>query len=170
LPADPQNGAAPPFEQLPGIAAALNGVRLVDGRAALEVLLENTRGLAHDASEDEAVFVHLLSVLRGAPVAPDASPTPDDAPSISGSSLGRVGPVKSVAWSPDGKRIVVASQDNAAQIWNVDGSGEPLVFKGHQGVVNSAAWSPDGGHIVTASEDTTARIWSVDEMTRGPEP
>src|SRR5262249_7609166 len=72
------------------------------------------------------------------------------------------GEVMTAVWSPDGKRVVTASWDKTARVWNADGSGEPLVLKGHEGRVNSAAWSPDGRRIVTASEDKTARVWNAD--------
>ncbi|MGK3987685.1 protein kinase [Sorangium sp. So ce136] len=65
-------------------------------------------------------------------------------------------------YSPDGKRIVTASWDRAARVWGADGTGEPLVLRGHEDRVNSAAFSPDGERVVTASWDRTARVWSAD--------
>jgi WD40 repeat protein len=65
-------------------------------------------------------------------------------------------------FTPDGKRIVTASRDYTARIWDVatgQAIGEPL--RGHQGNVWGAAFSPDGKCIVTASADTTARIWDA---------
>ncbi|WP_437669910.1 nSTAND1 domain-containing NTPase [Sorangium sp. So ce131] len=66
------------------------------------------------------------------------------------------------AYSPDGKRIVTASWDKTARVWNADGTGEPLILRGHESYVFSAAFSPDGKRIVTASFDTTARVWNAD--------
>ncbi|MDI1484608.1 WD40 repeat domain-containing protein, partial [Polyangium sp. y55x31] len=62
----------------------------------------------------------------------------------------------------DGRRIVTASWDKTARVWNADGTGEPLRLEGHQDRVYSAAWSPDGTRIVTASADKTARVWNAD--------
>src|SRR5208337_797846 len=67
-----------------------------------------------------------------------------------------------VPFSPDGTRIVTASQDKTARIWDAATGkpiGEPL--KGHEGVVTGASFSPDGTRIVTASQDKTARIWDA---------
>ncbi len=70
--------------------------------------------------------------------------------------------IRWIAPSPDGKRLVIASEDRAARIWNADGTGEPLVLRGHEARLKSAVFSPDGGRVLTASEDRTARIWNAD--------
>ncbi|MGA2292470.1 WD40 repeat domain-containing protein, partial [Bradyrhizobium sp.] len=63
--------------------------------------------------------------------------------------------------SPDGARIVTASADRTARVWD-PASGEMLrELKGHGSDVTSAAFSPDGARIVTASRDGTARVWDV---------
>ncbi|WP_170205873.1 AAA family ATPase, partial [Archangium gephyra] len=59
-------------------------------------------------------------------------------------------------FSPDGSRIaVVCGDDRTVRVWRADGSGEPVVLRGHEARVVSAAFSPDGQRIVTASEDKT---------------
>ncbi|WP_433934897.1 protein kinase [Sorangium cellulosum] len=70
--------------------------------------------------------------------------------------------VLDASYSPDGKRIVTASVDNTARVWNADGTGEPLVLRGHEERVFSAAFSPDGKRILTTSFDNTARVWNAD--------
>ncbi len=75
---------------------------------------------------------------------------------------GHTDPVESAAFSLDGKRVVTASKDNTARIWNAESGKEIAVLKGHTDFVYSAAFSPDGKRVVTTSTDRTARIWDGD--------
>jgi WD40 repeat protein/serine/threonine protein kinase len=70
-------------------------------------------------------------------------------------------PVVSVAFSRDGHRIVTASYDHTATVWDAGSGKELLTLKGHGSVVNSAAFSPDGKRIATGSKDYTAKIWDA---------
>jgi len=77
--------------------------------------------------------------------------------------------VTTAAFSADGTRIVTASFDRTARVWDA-ASGEMLLeLKGHNGQVTTAAFSVDGARIVTASVDRTARVWDAGsgEMLRG---
>ena len=67
--------------------------------------------------------------------------------------------VHSVAWSPDGKTLASASED---QLWEV-ASGQPLhILEGHgESKVHSVAWSPDGKTLASASDDGTIRLWEA---------
>src|SRR5262249_14592478 len=69
---------------------------------------------------------------------------------------GHEGSVNSAAFSPDGLRIVTASDDKTARIWNAVTGQEIATLRAHDLRVQSAAFSPDGSRIVTASWDATA--------------
>ena len=75
--------------------------------------------------------------------------------------LGHTYPVISAQFSPDGKKIVTASSDNTAKIWETASGALLADLKGHTARINSAAFSADGKKIVTSSNDTTAKIWEV---------
>jgi hypothetical protein len=66
-----------------------------------------------------------------------------------------------VAFSGDGKRVVTASFDNTARIWDVDSGTEIAVLKGHTNSVIRAVFSSDGKRVVTVSDDNTMRIWDA---------
>ena len=69
--------------------------------------------------------------------------------------------VTSAAFSSNGARIVTASWDGTARIWEARTGKETIALKGHGDAVKSAAFSPDGARVVTASADMTARIWDA---------
>ena len=58
--------------------------------------------------------------------------------------------VESASFSPDGGRIVTASGDGAARLWDASSGSLIAALEGHEGPVESASFSPDGGQIVTA--------------------
>ncbi|HYV48629.1 MAG TPA: hypothetical protein VFA20_27405, partial [Myxococcaceae bacterium] len=69
--------------------------------------------------------------------------------------------VRSAVFSPDGLRVLTASDDNTARIWDAS-SGKLLAeLRGHSGPVWSAVFSPDGLRVLTASKDNTAHVWDV---------
>ncbi len=78
--------------------------------------------------------------------------------------LSHSNPVTRAAFSPDGKRIITASTDAIARIWNADGQTPPVLLRGHNGILWTAAFSSDGKRILTASVDRTIRMWDADSL------
>ncbi len=78
---------------------------------------------------------------------------------------GHVGFVSSVAFSPDGKRVLTGSYDKTAKIWDAETGQELLTLKGHGNYVSSVAFSPDGKRVLTGSRDGTAKIWETVDWT-----
>jgi dipeptidyl aminopeptidase/acylaminoacyl peptidase len=73
--------------------------------------------------------------------------------------------VNSAQFSPDGQRIVTASSDNTARVWDAQ-TGQPLTNPlQHQSLVRSAQFTPDGKRIVTVVGDyfsrASARVWDA---------
>ena len=68
--------------------------------------------------------------------------------------------VTSVAFSPDGNRIVSGSYDESVRVWGAK-TGEHLrELQGHTDWVTSVAFSPDGTRIVSGSHDKSVRVWT----------
>jgi WD40 repeat protein len=74
---------------------------------------------------------------------------------------GHTDPVNSAAFSADGTRIVTASSDYTAQVWDAASGLSLVVLQGHTDAVTSVAFSADGARIVTASYDHTVRVWNA---------
>jgi WD40 repeat protein len=70
--------------------------------------------------------------------------------------------VTSVAFSPDGHRIVSGGNDATLRLWDA-GTGQPIgaPLAGHTDWVTSVAFSPDGHRIVSGSKDRTLRLWDA---------
>jgi len=69
-------------------------------------------------------------------------------------------------FSGGGNRIVTASHDKVAWIWNANAPTckdrkDRILLEGHRAAVSTAAFSPGGKLIVTSSEDGTTIIWDA---------
>jgi WD40 repeat protein len=81
--------------------------------------------------------------------------------------------VTTLAYSPDGKRLASASNDQTVKVWDTATGQETLALKGHSGFVTSVMFSPDGQQLASASEDQTVRVWDarpVDDQPTTPAP
>jgi WD40 repeat protein/serine/threonine protein kinase len=80
-----------------------------------------------------------------------------------------VGEVTSVAFSPDGRRIVTGSFDRTAKVWDAGTGRELLTLRGHERWVTSVAFSPDGKRIITGAGEWSgpdkmpgeAKVWDA---------
>src|SRR5262249_23207151 len=72
--------------------------------------------------------------------------------------------VHTLAFSPDGKSLAVASTAGAIDLWEAATGQERCRFHGHQ--ASFLAFSPDGRRLATAGEDATVVIWDVTGLGR----
>ena len=75
------------------------------------------------------------------------------------------GKLPQVVFSPDGRLILAARNDNAGHLMKADGA-ELKALVGHQDRITAAAFNPDGQLVATGSLDHTARIWSTKDGKR----
>jgi WD40 repeat protein len=99
---------------------------------------------------------------------PDSTPTANDLlekalanPVQTATLTGHTDPVWAASFSPDGTRVVTASFDDTARIWNATTGQLIATLTGHTDALWAASFSPDSTRVVTASEDKTARIWNA---------
>src|SRR5207248_1160272 len=65
-------------------------------------------------------------------------------------------------FSPDGRRVVTASQDNTAQLWDAATGARVTPPLKHDGMVFHGSFSPDGHRIVTCGRDPMVRVWNAE--------
>jgi WD40 repeat protein len=69
--------------------------------------------------------------------------------------------ISSVQVSLDGSRVLTASSDFTARVWDVESGLCLHTLVGHADMIDSAQFSSDGSRVVTASREGTAKIWSA---------
>jgi eukaryotic-like serine/threonine-protein kinase len=86
-----------------------------------------------------------------------------------GQPLAHSGPIRCLAFSPDGRTVVTGSAADRGRLWEV-ASGKPIGRPMQpQGPVWAAAFSPNGAAVLTGSADGTARLWNaVSGEAEGP--
>ena len=71
--------------------------------------------------------------------------------------------IHTVSVSPDGKRVLTASDDNMVCLWATD-NGEVINYlRDHNASIAKATFSTDGRFVMTSSEDSEIRIWTASD-------
>src|SRR5262249_5133991 len=126
-----------------------NGLRLIeegDLLGSLPWLVEALRLQENDPEPAEMHRVRLAAVLQQCPQLAQL--------------WVHAGPVRHAEFSSDGRRVVTASADGTARIWNVADGKETCRPLAHGAPVAFAAFSPDGRRVVTLGLGR-ANVWNA---------
>lgn len=86
------------------------------------------------------------------------------APRMVGTAAEERGVVRSISFTPDGRTMATAGNDDSARLWDVSNRERPTIaatLTGHTTLVAAATFSPDGQVLATASQGGTLRLWDV---------
>ena len=74
-----------------------------------------------------------------------------------------IGPIRSVVFSPDGKRALLGGGGWKATLWLLDmRTGKRIrTFTGHTRGIHSVAISPDGRYALSGGDDYTLKLWDI---------
>ena len=75
---------------------------------------------------------------------------------------GHDGPINSVSWSPDGRRIATGGNDLAVRVWDADTGELVTEILGHTGAVVNVDWAPDSYRLLSTASDGVAKIWAIE--------
>jgi WD40 repeat protein len=94
---------------------------------------------------------------------------------------GHADPLSSVAFSPDGARLVSGAgairfnpgHQGEVKLWDVASGTELAILQGNTRGVSSVAVTPDGKSVASSSRDNAIRIWNIGDVPQPqlpPEP
>ena len=153
-----------------------------DPRAENVVWIDNVKGIAHLADARTGVLGKSRRVFDGHPLCSHLAWSPDGSvialnnamePTIELLDAQSLEPVRrwphgydamitSVAFSPDGRRILTTSTARTVGVWDTATGRRVHDLVGHGNEVLCAAYSPDGSRIASGGRDNNVRIWDAE--------
>lgn len=70
--------------------------------------------------------------------------------------------LRSVTWSPDGRRLATGGTDGDVKIWDAVSGHEVARLGNPTGQVLAVAWCPDGRRLASAGKDETVKVWDLE--------
>jgi serine/threonine protein kinase len=74
--------------------------------------------------------------------------------------------VAAVAFSRDGRRLIVSNADASLAVWDPDVTQSPIgVVAAHEGAVTAVAYAERGPYIATGGDDANVRLWRAGDLS-----
>ena len=105
-----------------------------------------------DAQLSIPASVRFLRVIHG--------PT-RESPALVRELVGHARWVTACTVTPDGRRVVSASDDETLKVWDLDSGRVLATLEGHTNTVTACAVTPDGRRVISASDDQTLKVWDL---------
>lgn len=69
------------------------------------------------------------------------------------------------AWSPDGRRLAVGTENFKIYLWRLAPDPLPPQLMGHMGNLTAVAWNHDGSRILSSAIEDSTRLWDTATAT-----
>ncbi|MBX3434713.1 MAG: protein kinase [Pirellulales bacterium] len=73
---------------------------------------------------------------------------------------GHRGPVRALAFAPDGTQLASGGQDNTIVLWDLAGGAQLKRLRGHSSHVRALAFAPDGGLLLSGGRGHEVMLWN----------
>lgn len=73
------------------------------------------------------------------------------------------GPVRAVAFSPDGEHIASASEDHSIIIWDAEWGTKEDILAAHTVRLTGVSFSPDGKRLASCDQGGTGILWDLEQ-------
>lgn len=74
--------------------------------------------------------------------------------------MGHSDEISKICFNPQGTRVLTASSDLTARIWDSETGDCLQTLDGHNDEIFSCAFNYEGDTIITGSKDNTCRVWT----------
>lgn len=74
---------------------------------------------------------------------------------------GHTGDVRSIAFNPDGRRLLTAASDGTARLWVVGTDEQTMWSRGYWPEIHFLGMSPDGRRLVTSGINLPVQVWET---------